>query len=132
MTHLREAKNTVREWIRGWDDRDLAEVYAFNADGKMDYANPCGCLIGVSSSLGALHTGYDATGFLVCDRKHYSEFSKSLDMPSLVAEAAYRSLGYQANGHDNRELRRRRMSAILRGEMRLRARAVRIPELVRA
>jgi hypothetical protein len=47
---LRQAKTAVREDIRTFTDQKLAEVYAFNPDGKMSYGDGCACIIGVASS----------------------------------------------------------------------------------
>lgn len=128
---LRNSKQIVRGWIRAnFSDQKLAEVMAFNADGKMSFRNPCGCLMGVTFS-SRLHEGRD------CDREHYWAARKQ-DLAQTrrfaawfvsahigKAEKAYHFLGHSSAtgecfGDDN--IRRRRLSAILRAEMRRRAR----------
>jgi hypothetical protein len=62
---LQNSKQIVRDWVRtNFSDEKLASVTAFNADGKMSFRNPCGCLMGVTHSE-FLHSGHG------CDRKHY-------------------------------------------------------------
>ena len=128
---LRKSKQVVREWVRAnFSDEKLAGVTAFNADGKMTFRNPCGCLMGVTHSE-RLHLGHD------CNRDHYwvarrQDLAQTRRFAALFptsrigkAEKAYNFLGFSANfgycfGDD--ELRRRRFSALLRAEMRLRER----------
>jgi hypothetical protein len=128
---LRNSKQIVRDWVRfNFSDQRLASVAAFNADGKMSFCNPCGCLMGVTFSE-PLHMGHD------CDRRHYW-LARRQDLAQIrrfaalfpssrigKAEKAYNFLGYSAAfshcfGDD--ELRRRRFSALLRAEMRRRDR----------
>jgi hypothetical protein len=128
---LRKSKQVVREWVRAnFSDQRLASVAAFNADGKMSFRNPCGCLMGVTYS-NPLHS---AEG---CDRQHYWR-ARRQDLAQLgrfaalfpasrvgKAEKAYNFLGFlpafgTCFGDD--EVRRRRFSAILRAEMRCRER----------
>jgi len=126
---LRSSKQVVREWVRGnFSDEKLAGVAAFNADGKMTFRNPCGCLMGVTYS-DRLHVDQE------CNRKHYwrarrQDLSQTRGLAAWFpasrigkAEKAYNFLGLSAAlnscfGDD--ELRRRRFSAILRAEMRRR------------
>jgi|SRR5271166_527343 len=128
---LRNSKQVVREWVRAnFDDQRLASVAAFNADGKMSFRNACGCLMGVTYS-DPLHEGHS------CDRKHYwvarrQDLAQTRLLGALFpasrvgkAEKAYHFLGFSASfsycfGDD--DLRRRRFSALLRAEMRRRAR----------
>jgi len=128
---LRSSKQVVREWVRGnFSDEKLASVAAFNADGKMTFRNPCGCLMGVTYS-DRLHVDQE------CNRKHYwrarrQDLSQTRRLAAWFpasrigkAEKAYNFLGLSAAlnscfGDD--ELRRRRFSAILRAEMRRRER----------
>jgi hypothetical protein len=128
---LRNSKQVVREWVRAhFSDQKLASVAAFNADGKMSFRNPCGCLMGVTYS-DRLHVGQD------CNRKHYwlarrQDLARTRPFAALFpssrigkAEKAYNFLGFSSTfsscfGDD--ELRRRRFAAVLRAEMRRRAR----------
>jgi hypothetical protein len=128
---LRNSKQVVREWVRAnFDDQRLASVAAFNADGKMSFRNACGCLMGVTFS-DPLHVGQD------CDRKHYwlarrQDLAQSRPLAALFpssrlgkAEKAYNFLGFSnafSSCFGDDDLRRRRFSAILRAEMRRRAR----------
>jgi hypothetical protein len=128
---LRKSKQVVREWVRAnFSDEKLAGVTAFNADGKMTFRNPCGCLMGVTYSE-HLHQGHN------CNRDHYwvarkQDLAQTRRFAAWFptsrigrAERAYNFLGFSANfgycfGDD--ELRRRRFSALLRAEMRRRER----------
>jgi hypothetical protein len=128
---LQNSKQTVRDWVRtNFSDEKLASVAAFNADGKMSFRNPCGCLMGVTHSE-FLHAGHG------CDRKHYwrarrQDLSQTRRFAALFpstrigkTEKAYNFLGYTAafnNCFGNDDLRRRRFSAMLRAEMRRRER----------
>jgi len=128
---LRKSKEIVRAWIRAhFSDQKLASVAAFNADGRMSFRNPCGCLMGVTFS-DRLHEGHG------CNREHYwmarrQDLMETRRFAALFpttrigkTEKAYNFLGFSRDfntcfGDD--ELRRRRFAAILRAEMRLRAR----------
>lgn len=131
QTELRNSKRIVREWVRThFSDQHLASVAAFNADGKMAFRNPCGCLMGVTYSE-RLHLGDD------CNREHYW-FARREDLAQTrrfaamfpqsrvgKAEKAYNFLGFSTSfdrcfGDD--QIRRRRFSALLRAEMYRRAR----------
>ena len=128
---LRNSKQIVREWVQAnFSDQKLASVAAFNADGKMSFRNPCGCLMGVTHS-DPLHAGQD------CDRQHYWRARRQdLAQTRLFAalfpssrigktERAYNFLGFSAcfnNCFGDDELRRRRFGALLRAEMRRRER----------
>ena len=131
QNELRRSKQLIREWVRThFSDQQLASVTAFNADGKMGFRNPCGCLMGVTYS-DRLHVGYD------CHQEHYwqarrEDLAQTGRLASLFSssgmgktEKAYHFLGFTAAfkscfGDD--ELRRRRFSALLRAEMRRRER----------
>jgi hypothetical protein len=128
---LRNSKQVVRDWVRAhFSDQRLASVAAFNADGKMGFRNPCGCLMGVTHS-DRLHEGHE------CNREHYwlarrEDLAQTRRLAPLFpsarigkAEKAYNFLGYSPTfnncfGDDN--VRRRRFAALLRAEMRRRAR----------
>jgi hypothetical protein len=128
---LRHSKQVVREWVRAnFSDQKLASVVAFNADAKMNFRNPCGCLMGVTHS-DRLHEGHD------CDREHYwqarrQDLAQTRRFAALFpayrlgkAEKAYHFLGYSpalSSCFGDDELRRRRFGALLRAEMRRRDR----------
>jgi len=146
---LQSSKQVVRAWVRAhFSDQRLASVVAFNEDGRMGFRNPCGCLMGVTYSDRLHDPGLDGAGIdganHDCDRKHYwrarrLDLSQTRRFAALFlasqlgkAEKAYLFLGFSANcrncfGDD--DLRRRRFSALLRAEMRRRARLnVRVPD----
>jgi hypothetical protein len=126
---LKKSKQIVREWVRArFSDEKLANVAAFNQDGKMTFRNPCGCLMGVTHSE-TLHMGGN------CDRKHYwlarrQDLAQTRPFAPLFlssrigrAEKAYIFLGHSpcfSNCFGDDELRRRRFAAILRAELRRR------------
>jgi hypothetical protein len=128
---LRKAKQVIREWVRtNFSDEKLACVAAFNADGKMSFRNPCSCLMGVTYS-NRLHTADEA-----CNREHYRtacrhDLAHSGRFAALFsstrmgkAEKAYIVLGLEAKFHScfgDDQLRARRFAALLRAEMRRRA-----------
>ena len=131
QTELRQSKQVVRDWVRAkFSDQKLASVTAFNADAKMNFRNPCGCLMGVTHSE-RLHEGHD------CNREHYwqarrQDLAQTRRFAALFpahrlgkAEKAYHFLGYSPTlsscfGDD--AIRRRRFGALLRAEMRRRDR----------
>jgi hypothetical protein len=139
QVELRNSKQIVREWVRAnFSDQKLADVTAFNADGKMTFRNPCGCLMGVTHS-NTLHIGFD------CNRDHYwiarrQDLSQTRRFAALFpssrigkAEKAYNFLGYSTafnNCFGDDQVRRRRFSALLRAEMRRRARLTVLTEEV--
>ena len=131
QTELRSAKQIVRAWVRThFSDYKLASVVAFNADGRMSFQNPCGCLMGVTFSE-PLHVGEQT-----CNHEHYwkarrQDLAQTRRFAALFprsrmgkAEKAYNFLGFSHRlsgcfGDD--DLRQRRFSALLRAEMRRRA-----------
>jgi hypothetical protein len=132
QNEIRNAKQVIRAWVgANFSDEKLAGVSAFNADGKMSFRNPCSCLLGVTYS-DRLHTCQDD-----CSREHYQlawrqDMAQRGRFASLFsssrmgnAEKAYIFLGL-SNKFDNcfgdDDLRRRRLSALLRAEMRCRDR----------
>ncbi len=123
---LRECKQAIRSFIRQhWDDAKLTEVYAFNRDGKMDELNPCACLIGCTMALSLHGEG--------CSMGHYMK-AHSLE-GSYAAEQAYMSLAWlRTHGPADRHrgIQQRRLSSILRGELRRRDRVRRDLEWVYA
>lgn len=129
QNELHNSKQIVRDWVRqNFSDERLAAVVAFNADGKMSFRNPCGCLMGVTHSE-QLHVGQG------CNREHYwlarkQDLAQTRRFAALFpisrigkAERAYNFLGFSAsfnNCFGDDQLRRRRFSALLRAEMRRR------------
>ena len=133
---LSQAKQEIRNFIRTyWSDQKLAEVYAFNADGKMRYHSTCCCFLGVTQSE-VLHQ----TCPLGMEPIHYL-FVKENYAGAKRAEGAYAMLGWPSSwlisgdrddvlGFGYETIRRRRLSPILRAEMRLRSRLFKeVPEL---
>lgn len=57
-------RQIVKDFVSTWSDQKIAEVFAFNQDGKMDALSACNCLIGVASSV-LLHQKYE------CHDSHY-------------------------------------------------------------
>jgi hypothetical protein len=135
QSELQKSKRIVREWVRAYfSDEKLACVAAFNEDEKMSFRDSCGCLMGVTFSQrlhSRCHSAYK------CDGEHYWQArkldlsqTKPLARPFLSwrigkTESAYIFLGFSPKfdncfGHD--DLRRRRLSALLRAEMRRRER----------
>jgi hypothetical protein len=128
---LRKAKQVIREWVHtNFSDEKLAGVAAFNADGKMSFRNPCSCLMGVTYS-NRLHTADEA-----CNREHYRtacrlDLAHSGRFAALFSstrmgkvEKAYIVLGLETRFHScfgDDQLRARRFAALLRAEMRRRA-----------
>ena len=103
QSDLRKSKQIVRGWVRAnFSDQKLASVVAFNADGKMSFRNPCGCLMGVTYS-DRLHEGHD------CNREHYwiarrQDLAQTRRFAPLFlltrigkAEKAYNFLGFSPN-----------------------------------
>lgn len=124
---LRAAKDFIRGFIREhWDDQKLAAAYAWNADGNMRFKDPCGCLLGVT--LSSVFHNYGKS----CEMDHYYE-AKRLHF-GFSAEIQFLALGtdFKIRGNAGQEAgtRRRRMSALLRTEMRLRERTRKLQEKV--
>jgi hypothetical protein len=63
----------IRAFIReNWSDQKLAEVYAFNQDGKMNREHNCCCLLGVTFA-SRLHTGHRTE----CGGPHFHHYRKA-------------------------------------------------------
>src|ERR1043166_6181411 len=123
---LRESKQLIRRWIsERFSDERLAQVYAFNQDGKMRFQSACDCLLGVTGS----PTLHEPESCRDDDwPAHYFRIRYNGGQFALDCEQAYNILGWLntrrfgiADCSD--ELRKRRLSAILRAQMRIRARA---------
>jgi hypothetical protein len=122
---LRESKQLIRRWIsERFSDERLVEVYAFNQDGRMRFLDPCGCLLGVTGSE-KVHEGLGYVKGGSCNHLHYLRV-RDFDNDGHIAENAYNALGYVSLPENDRrpgdEWRRIRLSAILRAQMRIRAR----------
>jgi hypothetical protein len=130
-SRLKSAKRHIREFIgRHWSDQKLAEVYAFNRDGKMNWLSVCSCILAVTVS-DVLHT--TAT---VADTERYADARRIFDTAQLV-ESSYRILGIAFHlpttmPPDFHWLRNVRLSAILRGEIRRRDHLANVRRLVEA
>lgn len=118
MSILRESKNAIRYFIRAhWDDQRLHDVYAFNRDGRMKFIYPCCCLLGVTQAA-VLHERCDGL----------SHYLPAKELPGAEeAELAYGRLrcfgfpvGLKLSVEHMDALLQRRLSAILRAEMRRR------------
>lgn len=121
---IQNARRAIRPFIQTFSDQRLAEVYAFNADGKMKWTDPCGCIIGVAGA-SYLHNGQQD-----CPdhHRHYlpvkfgADYHQDASIEELdalplpkTAEWGYLNLGSYS-------VARLRLSAILRAEMRRRSR----------
>lgn len=143
QSQLRESKQQIRSFIRAnWDDQKLHDVYAFNADGKMSYFSGCNCLMGVTLSNKLHHRMCDEVKLLVSCwdlvtgtylPQFGSHYSRAHALPDAKnAERAYHNLGHgsvvslygeespYSMASDGR--RKRRLSAILRAEIKRRSR----------
>jgi len=123
---ISESRKVIRAFIqKHWDDQRLHDVYAFNADGKMRFASSCCCLMGVTLAE-TLHSNCQC----IYNRLLDAHYFKAQRLPGgLAAEEGYRVLGYYlyTRGSTPRiqvsdELRRLRLSALLRAEIRRRVR----------
>lgn len=126
---LKQAYRSLREFIATWPESRVIEAYAFNKEGKMIYNHGCRCVRGLAEAE-TLHVER-------CEGDHYHKANSQL---AYTAEVAYYVIGLTAFppppgtlGDDG--LRQRRMSPILRAEMRRRFRLRQVevsvePELV--
>lgn len=133
QTQLHDAKSPVRAFLRLFSDQRLAEVYAFNQDGHMHYADPCTCLCGVFSAK-SLHirTLNGLCPESISMAVHYDE-AKYIE-EGYCAERGYALLGAVPGyvltfgefaihyDHTTDTLRRVRLSPMIRAEMRRRER----------
>ncbi len=122
---LRRDKQHIREYIREhFSDEKLAQVYAFNRDGKMEFYNRCACLLGVTLSA-QLHEQPCADEMRLREGKgHYLNAKRlggacraEMSYGTLATDYARESWGYHLVS-----LRQCRLSAILRAELRRRDR----------
>ena len=103
----------IRNWIKRFDDQRLAEVYAFNEDGKMAFRNSCSCLLGVTLA-DKLHTSTVECTYGP-QPTHYHDARK---IPGAVeVEWAYRNLGSIPFMFKSDALKRWLLSRILRDEI---------------
>lgn len=117
---LREAKQAIRAYIQTKPEQRVAEVYAFNQDGKMDADNGCTCLLGTMSAA-KLHVRLILATCPELDCGMHYLREREVD-GARWAENGYICLSSYP------DIRRRRFSAILRAELRLRARARKVQE----
>ncbi len=123
---LKSAKQDIRKFIQHqYTDEKLASVYAFNQDKNMEFMNCCSCLMGVTLS-GGLHT---TCGDRLTITGNLSHYRRAQALPfAWEAECGYARLGYKLGSvyglkdWDLTTLRRIRLSAILRAEIRRRDR----------
>jgi len=114
---LSMARKDIRAFIQThWSDQKLHDVYAFNADGKMRFGSTCCCLMGVT-----LTTPHIRECPQPIVPNHY--FRAQLLPGGHEAENGYRLFGFfKTFGCSSDALRRVRLSALLRAEIRRRAR----------
>ncbi len=123
---LQRSKQIIRDWIRtNFSDQKLASVTAFNADGRMSFRSSCGCLLGVTYS-DPLHAEENCNGeHYRLARRQDSAQSRRWAAPFAPSgmgklEKAYLFLGLSPafnNCVGDDQLRRSRLSALLRAEM---------------
>src|SRR6266568_3714019 len=121
---LRANKQAIRAFIRAhWNDQKLTEVYAFNRDGKMSALDGCSCIRGVTFSDTLHQLDFTRPIASTHDPFHYSKTTALSG--ATQAEYAYIHLAGVLSSRDPSSipaLRQRRLSAILRAEMRRRDR----------
>jgi hypothetical protein len=140
---LQQAKQIIRGRIKAWSDEKLAAIYCFNVDGNMSFFNCCGCLVGVDTSEVPHEACSGPSPFEVrpdlaitptFNAPHYYRAMR-YEAYAPILEEAYLILGGSQDGLTEARsapdvkafhagLRQRRLSAILRAEMRIRDRAV--------
>jgi hypothetical protein len=104
------------EWfVKHWPEQKLHDVYAFCQDGRMDFYNPCRCLLGVFGSK-TLHECCILDG----TPDHYLVLWSIPGMAEI--ERAYQILGLDTVGGFSQKLRDKRLLDILAIEMPRRAR----------
>lgn len=116
------AEQHILDFVRTWTDQKVAEVIAFNDDGRMEYNCCCGCIRGVTLST-TLHT----TGQLrACADSGPNHYGKTVWLPgALLAEKGYLMLHpllaepsefqrYDVDSARGRAIARERMAVILR------------------
>jgi hypothetical protein len=114
MNELHKDINVLARWVRRFSDQRLAEVFAFNEDGKLIWSDSCQCILGVTLAVN-LHTAGDGRN---CPEyaggPGKSHYFLAKEIPGgREAEWAYRMV-YEQVGH------RWIMSGILSREMRYR------------
>jgi hypothetical protein len=114
---INEARQIVRNFCSKWTTQKLCEVLAFAEDGKMQYLQPCGCLLGVASS-DVLHESVEYCADKSGDTqgtKHLSHYLriKSGSSEAGLAEIAYRQLGHPGLEYYGQDARDAEFIAIL-------------------
>lgn len=148
---LQENKRVIRHFVQAnWSDQKLHDVYAFNRDGKMTFQSSCACILGVTGSE-VLHNesskckdhrgdgAYIQGHYGAYIQGHYKRVRKGIP-DAVPVENAYQFLGYSADYvsltsdastekkiaiiKDCNNRRQHRLSAILRAEIRARAKKI--------
>lgn len=96
---LKDSKGWLRAYLRTFTYQELCDTYAKNADGLMEFRNEDRCIRGVRGN-------YDGEASTVAQS----------------GEVGYKGIGLTQWCTDDEGARRRRLSAILRAEMRRRSR----------
>lgn len=117
---LIEAREHVRKFIQTWTTERLCMVLAFAEDGKMNYLQPCCCLMGCATAR-VLHVD----DVISCPEPgHYAMAQREARRitgyggPFSLAEAGYLYFGlYSTEGEAAQEARDRELIAILRQEL---------------
>lgn len=105
--NIEVAERLIGSFLAAQSDQKLHDVYAFCEDGKMDYDDPCQCILGVFSSE-CLHMD------VICDSEHYYAIR---ELPGLGSvEVAYFDLGYD-DSVDLQSVRDQRFLKLLRAEI---------------
>lgn len=119
--YLQQSRRHIRAFLHTLSWQKIADMYAFNQDGRADFYDYCGCLLGMASS-DRLHTDdefcWRGDRGLPC---HYLRI-RSNNPLAVPAEEAYSHLGYKASGNGSQCLRAMRLHYILKAELRRRAR----------
>lgn len=92
---ITEARSIVKDFVSQWSDFKIASVLAFAEDGKMEYVEPCNCLLGVHCSdvLHAWEQGPNGNETCPDWDEHMRRFSVAREVDR-KAELAYLRLGF--------------------------------------
>jgi hypothetical protein len=126
-TELKEAKRSIRRFLRYYSDEKLCELLAHAQAGKLSYLSCC-CLVGVLTADHPLREGGNNWTSMHYHRALAFSGGKEADR-SFVALGIY-GIGFIPSFAEAERIRRRRMISIVRGEMRLRERFASLPRLI--